>query len=168
MNDAKPWTNEEKREYAIEPEAGVTGIRLVINETRVASRMRLYEFTPIFAPKTKKSVRSLPLIQPVRGLLKLHRAKAGDGEWVFNRNLMTVARSTIRPTLEKNQLEWKGFHAGRRGLGTVLRQITGNSTAGRDVLGHEDEALTKDHYEGALPELALKSMRLLEEKVTKQ
>ena len=48
MNDAKPWTNEEKREYAIEPEAGVTGIRLVINETRVASRMRLYEFTPIF------------------------------------------------------------------------------------------------------------------------
>ena len=49
MNDAKPWTNEEKREYAIEPEAEVAGIRLVINETRVASRMRLYEFTPIFA-----------------------------------------------------------------------------------------------------------------------
>jgi hypothetical protein len=44
------------------------------------------------------------------------------------------------------KLEWKGYHAGRRGLGTVLRQITGNSTAGRDVLGHEDEGVTKDHY----------------------
>ena len=120
----------------------------------------------ITTPKTKKSVRSLPLIQPVKGLLKLHRAKADDGVWVFNRNLMTVARSTIRPTLEKNKLEWKGFHAGRRGLGTVLRQITGNSTAGRDVLGHEDEALTKDHYEGALPEGAMVAMKQLEAKTT--
>jgi integrase len=74
---------------------------------------------------------------------------------VFDRNLMTLARKTIQPTLTKAKLEWKGFHAGRRGLGTVLRQITGNSTAGRDVLGHEDETVTNGHYEGQLPEVAL-------------
>lgn len=34
-------------------------------------------------PKTKKSLRSLPIIQPVRGLLTLWRAKTGDGVWVF-------------------------------------------------------------------------------------
>lgn len=55
---------------------------------------------------------------------------------------------------------------GRRGLGTVLRQITGNSTAGRDMLGHEDEGVTKDHYEGKLPEVALAAMKLLEAKAT--
>ena len=123
----------------------------------------------ITTPKTKRSVRSLPLIQPVRGLLTLWRAKCGKtdgGDWVFQRNLMTLARKTIRPILTKEKLEWKGFHAGRRGLGTVLREITGNSTAGRDMLGHEDEGVTKDHYEGKLPEVALEAMKLLEAKAT--
>jgi integrase len=115
-------------------------------------------------PKTVKSVRSLPIIQPVSGLLKLWRAKNPDGVWVFDRGMMTIARKTIMPTLKKAGLRWKGYHAGRRGLGTVLRQITGNSTAGRDVLGHEDEAVTKDHYEGALPVGALSAMKLLEAK----
>jgi integrase len=121
----------------------------------------------ITTPKTKRSVRSVPLIQPVKGLLALWRAKCKSNEvWVFQRNLMTLARKTIRPTLTKAKHEWKGFHAGRRGLGTVLRQITGNSTAGRDMLGHEDDGVTKDHYEGKLPEVALAAMKLLEETAT--
>ncbi len=124
----------------------------------------------IGTPKTKKSIRSLPLIQPVKGLLALWKAKSGDGVWVFQnerRNAMsldTLAVKVIRPALEKEKLEWKGFHAGRRGLGTTLRKLTGNSTAGRDVLGHEDESLTKDHYEGKLPEVALAGLKLLEAK----
>lgn len=52
----------------------------------------------ITTPKTKKSVRSIPIIQPVRGWLKLWRAKCEpDVVWVFDRNLMTLARKTIRP-----------------------------------------------------------------------
>src|SRR5271157_2474794 len=34
-------------------------------------------------PKSKRALRSIPIIQPVRGLLMLQRAKAGDGGWVF-------------------------------------------------------------------------------------
>ena len=117
--------------------------------------------------KGKKKVRSLPLIQPVKGLLMLWRAKSkSDEAWVFDRNLMTTARKTIMPVLEKNKLEWKGFHAGRRGLGTELRKLTGNSTAGRDVLGHEDETVTKEHYEGKLPDVALAALKQLEAKTT--
>ncbi len=126
----------------------------------------------ISTPKTKKSVRSLPLIQPVKGLLSLWRPKCKSEQvWLFqnergtSQDLDALAARIIKPALIKAKLEWKGFHAGRRGLGTVLRQITGNSTAGRDVLGHEDEDLTKDHYEGALPEVALNGMRLLEAKL---
>jgi integrase len=123
-------------------------------------------------PKTKKSVRSIPIIQPVKGLLSLWRAKCKTEQvWVFENergrplSMDFVAVKTIRPALTKAKLEWKGFHAGRRGLGTVLRQITGNSTAGRDVLGHEDEGVTKDHYEGALPEGAMVAMKLLEAQI---
>jgi integrase len=126
----------------------------------------------ISTPKTKKSVRSLPLIQPVKGLLSLWRPKCKSEQvWLFqnergtSQDLDALAARIIKPALIKEKLEWKGFHAGRRGLGTVLRQITGNSTAARDVLGHEDEGLTKDHYEGALPEVALSGMKLLEEKL---
>jgi integrase len=119
----------------------------------------------ITTPKTKRSVRSTPIIEPVRTLLLLWRAKACDG-WVFQQTLVHSSRKVIRPVLEKAGLPWRGFHAGRRGLGTELRSITGNSTAARDVLGHEDETVTQDHYEGQLPEDALRGMKQLEAKVT--
>jgi integrase len=121
-------------------------------------------------PKSKKSLRSLPIIQPVRGLLKLWRAQAGDGEWVFTNtegnafNMDQFANTTIKPLLRKARIEWKGFHAGRRGLGTELRSLTGNSTAGRDVLGHTTTRITEDHYEHRLPEDALRGLRMLEAK----
>jgi hypothetical protein len=42
--------------------------------------------------------------------------------------------------------------------------LTGNSNAGRDVLGHGSTQVTEQHYEHAMPEEALKGMRLLEAK----
>lgn len=124
------------------------------------------------APKSKKSIRAVPLIQPVRGLLDLWRAKcaATEKRWVFPNSegnawiLDDFANRLIKPILKKNNIEWKGFHAGRRGLGTALRGITGNSTAGRDVLGHTTTRVTEAHYEHTLPAEALAGMKLLEAK----
>jgi integrase len=118
-------------------------------------------------PKTRKSVRSIPIIQPVKGLLLLWRAKNRDGgEFVFASNLTTLSRAVIRPALERAMLPWRGYHAGRRGLGTELRVLTGNSNAGRDMLGHSNAQVTEAHYEAAMPEEVLKGMRLLEAKST--
>jgi integrase len=113
-------------------------------------------------PKTLKSVRSLPIIEPVRTLLTLQKR---DGVKVFTKNLTTLSKGTIRPTIERAGLEWKGYHSGRRGLGTALLALTGNSNAGRDMLGHSTTATTQQHYEGALPAEALAGMKLLEAKV---
>jgi integrase len=121
-------------------------------------------------PKTEKSVRSLPLIQPVRGLLMLWKSKAGDGLWLFQSatgnplDMDWFSATVIRPTLAKGGCTWKGYHAGRRGLGTVLRQITGNSIAGRDTLGHEDEAITQDFYEAKARENVHSALKMLEAK----
>lgn len=121
-------------------------------------------------PKTRKSTRSVPLIAPVRLFLGLWRQKCrGDG-WVFPgrgaepASLDGLAGRVIRPTLEKAGLPWKGFHAGRRGLGTTLRSLTGNSNAGRDMLGHSNAQVTEAHYEAAMPEEVLRGMKLLEAK----
>jgi integrase len=122
-------------------------------------------------PKSKKSIRAIPKIQPVSGLLMLWRAKAGDGVWVFPNtegnamNLDKYAGEVIKPVLRKAGIEWKGFHAGRRGLGTTLRSLTGNSNAAKEVLGHNDTRVTEAHYEHRMPEDALRGMKQLEAKV---
>jgi integrase len=77
-------------------------------------------------PKTKKSVRSIPIIQPVLGLLLLWRSKNPDGVFVFASTLTNLAKVTINPTLEKAGVQWKGYHAGHRAvgwLGTTLRVL---------------------------------------------
>jgi integrase len=132
---------------------------------------RAFSRSVVGVPKSKKSLRAIPIIQPVRIPLMLHRTKAGGGVWVFTNtegtamNMDQLAREVIKPALRKAGCEWKGFHAGRRGLGTTLRSLTGNSTAARDVLGHTTTRITEDHYEHRLPEDALRGMRLLEAKV---
>lgn len=125
-------------------------------------------------PKSKKSVRSLPLIQPVRGLLMLWRAKCpSDQKWMFQNgdgnpfDMAFIATKIIRPALKKAGVQWKGYHAGRRGLGTALRAITGDSTAGRDVLGHATTQATEAHYEHRLPEVALGALKQLEAKISR-
>jgi integrase len=125
-------------------------------------------------PKTAKSVRSIPIIEPVRLFLGLWRKRCrGDG-WVFPNErgnpveLKDMACRVIRPALERAGLTWKGYHSGRRGLGTTLRELTGNSNAGRDMLGHSNAQVTEQHYEAAMPEEVLKGMRLLEAKSTKK
>jgi integrase len=124
-------------------------------------------------PKSKKALRSIPIIQPVKGLLLLWRAKNPDGVWVFQNSeggtlhLDHFATEVIRPALRKAGIEWKAFHAGRRGLGAELRYITGDSTSGRDVLGHATTQVTEGHYEPRLPEAALGAMKQLEAKVTR-
>jgi len=116
--------------------------------------------------KGKKKEKDFPLIQPVKGLLSLWGAKClkSDGGWVFEKNLQNTARLRIIPVLEKNKLEWKGFHAGRRGLGTIMKELTGNSTAGRDLLGHTDEVVTQEHYEAVLLQSVVAPLKMLEEK----
>jgi len=123
------------------------------------------------SPKTKKSVRSIPIIEPVRIALNEWRRKGCDG-WLFKgRNKSEPAdinhfvRKIIEPTLVKNNIEWRGLHSCRRGLGTTLRALTGNSNAGKDVLGHTTTAITEKHYEHALPAEALAGMKLLEQRV---
>jgi len=128
-------------------------------------------------PKSRRSVRTVPVIAPLRLLLGLWRKQTVEmnvsDPWVFPNGkggalgLDGVARLRIQPALKLAGVPWKGFHACRRGLGTELRKITGNSNAGQNMLGHSTPQVTQQHYEHAMPEEALRGMKLLEEKVGK-
>lgn len=123
-------------------------------------------------PKTVKAIRAVPLIAPVRLFLELWRVKCPKTAmgWCFPNergkahDMDAFAMREIKPKLGER---WKGFHAGRRGLGTQLKRLTGTSLAGKEVLGHTTETVTQTHYEAPLPEEALRGMKLLEEATQK-
>jgi integrase len=122
--------------------------------------------------KTDSSVRSIPLIQPVLGLLKMWHESSGSPStsWVFpNRdgmpmNIREFCRKKIKPVVGK---KWKGLYSGRRGAASILTQLTGNPIAASQALGHINMTVTmKNYIKSDRRELA-SGMKLLEEKLAK-
>jgi integrase len=140
--------------------------------------------------KTKDSARSVPLIQPVRGLIGLWRQKSGnpsDG-FIFSNgeknpiDLYKFAEKVIVKKLEEKQkelrakaleheaqkLRWKSFHAARRGAATVLTHLTESPRAAAQLLGHRSMAVTMAHYDKQDRAALLAGMKLLEAEVVKR
>jgi integrase len=122
-------------------------------------------------PKTERSIRSVPLIAPVRIPLELWRQKRSNGSpatgWVFPNggvpfNIVKFTENVIQPLA--GPAGFTTLYCARRGFATVLRGLTGDSTAGQHALGHTRASTTQDHYEQTCPEIVMKAMKLLEEK----
>jgi len=126
--------------------------------------------------KTPESVASLPLIQPVKGMLEQWCLSSGNPKdgWVFPNgkgnphDLREVQRRLILPSLEKKKLKWKGLYAGRRGAGTILTQLTGNALAAQLILRHKNLAVTTGFYVKPSIEAGVQGMKLLEAAATGQ
>lgn len=120
--------------------------------------------------KTERSAEQLLLIEPVRGLLDEWREKRGSPKqgWMFpnaKNGPLTMAsflRIKLVPAVKAAGVEWKTLYAGRRGAGTVLRNLTGSLIAAQQVLRHTTLTTTDKHY--ALPsrEVADRGLKLLE------
>jgi integrase len=122
--------------------------------------------------KTQESVSSIPLIEPVRGMLAAWRQTSQLGNlegWVFPTRLGTpmemsgYARRVIAPALEAKNISWKGLYAGRRAAGTLLTQLTGDALAASYVLRHKNLATTTAFYVKPVRTAALAGMKAVEE-----
>ena len=80
-------------------------------------------------------------------------------------SLDSMAQRIIIPALKTKGIEWKGWHAGRRGCSTILTELTGDALAARDILGHTTTKVTEQHYIGDIPEAGRKGMAALEAKL---
>ena len=89
--------------------------------------------------------------------------KAGDNERVFPRDLKTLVKVMIAPTLKAKGIEWKGLYAGRRGAATALVELTGDALAAKELLRHSNIGVTQSKYVKKIPEALARGMRLLEE-----
>lgn len=121
-------------------------------------------------PKSKTSNRFVPLIPYLQQLVELWHRQSGKPEagWLFpNRtaerpvNLRDLARNYIKPVLAEAELQWKGYHAGRHGYGTLLTQITGNLVAAKEGLGHSSLVITGAVYDQRKPKALAAGMRKL-------
>jgi integrase len=122
--------------------------------------------------KTKSSVRSIPLIQPVLGLLKMWHEKSGSPSvgWVFpNRtgqamDIRDFCRTKIKPIIGA---KWKGLYSGRRGAASILTKLTGNPMAASLALGHTDMSVTMKNYIKLDRRELASGMKLLEQELSK-
>ncbi len=124
----------------------------------------------IDVPKTEDSVRSVPLISPVKLALEAWRREChGVTEgWVYpgrrkeKPGVLTTRTRAIKAIVDKKKMPWKTLYAGRRGAATILTQLTGNPLAAAQLLGHRDTAVTMTAYIKHDRRVLIEGMKLLE------
>lgn len=123
--------------------------------------------------KTTTSVATIPLIQPVLGLLKMWHEKSGSPSigWIFPNSLgvpMSIrdfCRKKIRPVIGT---KWKrGLYCGRRGAASILTQLTGNPIAASQLLRHVNYSVTMKNYIKSDRREVVAGMKLLAQELSK-
>jgi Phage integrase family len=78
-----------------------------------------------------------------------------------------LADRVIKPVFKANGIEWKGWHAYRRGLATNLHELGVPDKVIQAILRHEDVSTTQRSYIKTVPRIVSDAMRQLEEKIAR-
>jgi integrase len=119
--------------------------------------------------KTLTSKAPVPILPLVHKALEAHRKRtAGDG-FIFCGSrtsqplrLENLYRRVMKPRFEKKQIEWKGWHAFRRGLATNLGVLKVEPKVIQAVLRHSELSTTMDIYRQPVSKESHAAMRKLE------
>ena len=137
---------------------------------RLAVRRSVWH-THITAPKTEESAKSVPIIEPLTGILAdLRQADGNPGSGPILRgpsgkplNLDNLRKRVLAPLLKAKKIEWHGWYSLRRGVATTLARISKDPLASKDLLRHSSLATTERHYIKDVPENTLSAMNRLEQ-----
>jgi integrase len=112
----------------------------------------------------------VPIIKPLRFMLDAVKPAVASG-WMFPNtiggplNLDNLADQVIKPVLKAKGLEWKGWHAYRRGLATNLHELGVPDIVIQAILRHEDVSTTQRSYIRTVAEVVTAAMKRLEAEV---
>src|SRR5436853_5038896 len=97
------------------------------------------------------------------GILEHYRTSQPTNIYLFENSALhpldlgAYSVRVLRPLFEKHGLQWKGFHAGRRGAETEMNRFTnGNSQITAHHFGHT-KAVADAHYVFELPDETVKA-----------
>ncbi len=126
-------------------------------------------------PKTFQSRGAVPIIRPLARMLDAHRLRCGNpqsGPIFAARNgkplsMNNVLGRAILPALRKAGLDslWHGWHAARRGLGSVLYALGVPEKTIQAILRHANVSTTSTYYIKTAPADATAAMAKLENAV---
>jgi integrase len=134
--------------------------------------------TTINQPKTESSEASVPVLPLLQKALNDHRARVNgrDDQYIFAGerrgtplNLANLVRRVIAPALAdysneiQQHVEWKGWHAYRRGLATNLRSVGVDAKVAQAILRHSSVALTLNIYTQVPDEDARQALQKIED-----
>ena len=80
-------------------------------------------------------------------------------------DLDNLADRVIKPVIEANGLEWKGWQAYRRGLATNLKRLGVPDTVIQAILRHEDVSTTQRFYIKTVRQDVTTAMKQLEAQI---
>ena len=118
--------------------------------------------------KTLTSKAPVPLLPIVKKALDAHRRLFPSIEWVFSGGggkplrLENELRRHMKPALKKAGIEWHGWHALRRGLGTNLNSLGVDGKTIQAILRHSDLSTTMSFYVRPVPAESKAAMRKIE------
>jgi integrase len=122
------------------------------------------------SPKTASSVKPVPIIERLRGVLLALRKADGDpdsgpilrGPSGKPLDLHNLANRVVIPTLEKAKIPWHGWYSLRRGVATTVTALSKDPHAAKGLLRHSNVSTTERHYIKDVPENTLEAMKRLE------
>jgi integrase len=131
-------------------EAEIRGLRWEDYDQQLIHVRRSLWRTHIAETKTPASEDSVPVIRPLKKLLDAHKKRDGRGPWIFagpkkgfSLSLDNLSRREIKPAIGDR---WRGWHAFRRGLGTILYGLGVPAETAKVILRHSAVAVTQKHY----------------------
>lgn len=151
-----------------------SGAEITVRRSVWAGKVGTDEGLHITDPKTPKRKAPIPIIGLLAKRLDEYRFSQGNPAtgWVFASpsggplHFGNLVNRTIKPALTKAKLQWHGWHAFRRGLGTNLYTLgTADKTVQR-ILRHADVATTMAYYVKPVPEDTVRAMQALDRAVS--
>lgn len=108
----------------------------------------------VMEPKTRRSRAPVPVIGQLAKRLELHRALSGNpaNGFMFPSpaekpiNMDALARDVVVPLASKVGVEWRGWHAFRRGLATNLHRLGVPDKTIQRILRHANVSVTQNCY----------------------
>jgi integrase len=125
-------------------------------------------------PKTKARGDAVPLLPIVVNALAEHRRKNPGTSWVFEGpylrplDMATLGSKRIKAALKGNGVEWKGWHALRRGFATRLHEAGVQDKIIQALMRHSSLSVTMAHYVKATPQANVEAIEKLNPKREKK
>ena len=143
----------------------------IIHVTKTISRNPQGEYI-IGSPKSKSSIRDIPMTEQIRSILRMQKEKKGNvigigqnvferlgGGMVYNASLNKAITETLKKINKERQvIEHFSAHALRDTFATRYIEQGGSPQVLKTILGHNSLAMTMDLYSHVLPNTKQKEM----------